>query len=128
MGLIRKQLKAGLDDKITNWVNENIPTIIHASRITKDHRVKIEYGIDVVHIIKRLMNGDLDLPDYISFSTPFIIRYYLRTNPDKIMNTLNKYVHAFTGLHEVEIMAHGTCLIKLAKVDGKFTKILVESN
>jgi hypothetical protein len=124
MGLIQKQLNAGLDDKITNWVNENLPVISRGFSIGEDHRINIMYGLDVIYIIKRLIEDDLDIPDYISFSTPFIIRYYRKVDPDKLMDALNKYTHAFSGLHEAEIMAYGTCLIKLVKTDGKFIKML----
>lgn len=129
MGLIHKQIKAGLDDRITNWVNTNLPLISQAISINEDHRVKIEYSIDFIYIIKRLIEDDLDIPDYISFSTPFIIRYYRKVVPDKLIDIMNKYVHAFAGLHEIEIMvACKTCIMRLVKVDGKFTKISVESD
>lgn len=126
MGLIHKQLKVGLDDKITNWVNENLPAISRAFSINEEHRVKIEYGIDVVYIIKRLIEDDLDIPDYISFSTPFCIRWYRKIDPDTLVDALNKYAHAFSGLHEVEIMIFGTCLMKLGKTEGEFIKISVD--
>lgn len=128
MGLIHKQIKASLDDKITNWVKANLSVIIHTFRITKDHRVKIMYGLDVAYIIRRLIEDDLDIPDYISFSTSFCIRYYRKVDLDKLIDILNKYAHAFTGLHEIEIMNYGVCLAKLVKVDGKFVKILVDSD
>ena len=128
MGLIQKQLKAGLDDKITNWVNENLPAISRAFSINEDHRINIVYGLDVIYIIKRLIEDDLDIPDYISFSTPFIIRYYRKVDPDKLMDALNKYAHAFSGLHEVEIMDYRTYLMRLSKVDGKFIQIQEDSD
>lgn len=124
MGLIHKQLKAGLDDKITNWVNENLPAIKHQFGINEDHRVKIEYGIDVTYIIKRLIEDDLGIPDYISFSTPFCIRWYRKIDPDRLMGILNKYAHTFAGLHEVQIVNYGVCMLRLVKVDDKFIQIL----
>ena len=110
MGLIRKQLNAGLDNKIEKWICETLGPFFQYT-IDDNHQVKMATENDYWSTITYLLKREVEIPDYISFTFEGRIMHVTSWELDveNVINILNKHFQVFSNLDLLMITNHRTC-------------------
>lgn len=110
MGLIRKQLNAGLEAKIEKWICETLGPFFQYT-IDDNCQVKMESEHDYWSTITYLLKREIEIPDYISFTFEGRIMHVTSWELDleSVINILNKHFQVFSNLDRLAITNHRSC-------------------
>ena len=128
MGLIRKQLNAGLEAKIEKWICETLGPFSQYT-IDDNHQVKMGSEHDYWSTITYLLGRDIEIPDYISFTFEGRIMHITSWELDleNLINILNKHFQAFSNLDLLRINNHRSCrpleYIEIARTSDSYKLI-----
>ena len=125
MGLIRKQLNAGLDENIEKWIHETLGPYFQYT-IDDNCQEKMESEYDYWSTITYLIQREIEIPDYISFTFEGRIMHITSWELDveSVINILNKHFQAFSNLDLLRINNHRTCrpleYIKIVRTSDRY--------
>ena len=128
MGLIRKQLNAGLEAKIEKWIYETLGPFFQYT-IDDNHQVKMGSEHDYWSTITYLLGREIEIPDYISFTFEGRIMHITSWELDveNVINILNKHFQVFSNLDLLRINNHRSCnlleYIEIARTSDSYKLI-----